>query len=130
LATVKATNLAGKNNYRFIDANITDKVLFYRLKQVDIDGRFTYAAIVKINRNSNIKLSVYPNPASTTMVIKNINPAALDLVQVISSDGKLLIQQKVTVDMQVNIKKLTPGIYILRLTRQDKTIQSFSFSKQ
>ena len=130
LATVKATNLPGKNNYSFIHTHTTENLLFYRLKQVDLDGSFTYSEIVRVTTNSNIRVKVYPNPASAILQVKNINPAEDELVQIVSGDGKIFIQQNATADMQVNIKSLNAGLYILRLIKKDKTVQSLSFIKQ
>ncbi|MGG9960551.1 T9SS type A sorting domain-containing protein [Ferruginibacter sp. SUN106] len=130
LATVKANNVPGKNNYSFIHTNVTDNVLFYRLKQVDLDGRFIYSTTIKITLNKNIQVTVYPNPAAAILQLKNINPLTDDIIQVISADGKLLLQQKVTVNMQLNIKNLNAGFYMLHLIKKDKTMQAFSFVKQ
>lgn len=130
IVTVKAANFPGRNNYGFIHRNVTGDILFYRLKQVDIDGRFIYSATVKVNRNSDALVKIYPNPVSEMLQLKNIVREKVDMVQVLSGDGKLLIQQKVTVNMQVNIKKINAGIYILRLIMKDKSKQSFPFSKQ
>ncbi|GAB2826152.1 T9SS type A sorting domain-containing protein [Ferruginibacter profundus] len=130
LATVRANNVPGKNSYSFIHSGVADNVLFYRIKQVDLDGRFIYTATVKININQSIQVSVYPNPAAAILQVKNTSTVTDDFVQVISSDGKILLQQKATVNMQVNIKNLNAGVYILRVIKKDKTMQAFSFIKQ
>jgi hypothetical protein len=46
--------------YRFVDSK-SNAFNYYRLKQIDIDGQFTYSEIIFIGLNSN-PINVYPNP--------------------------------------------------------------------
>jgi len=130
LAAVKANNLPGQNQYRFLHAGVTDNILFYRLKQVDNDGRYVYSKLIKVNINRNIEIILYPNPTSSLLLVKNINPATDNLVQVISPEGKLLMEQKATTDPQLHIKNLQAGFYLLRLIKKDKSTRLFPFVKQ
>ena len=130
LGAVKATNLPNNNKYSFLHAGVTNNLLYYRLKLVDNDNSVAYSAIVKVNLNSQIAIALYPNPAAAILQVKNINPVTDDIVQVISNDGKLLIQQKAVTNMQVKINQLNAGVYLVRLIKKDKTMQSFSFIKQ
>jgi hypothetical protein len=130
LGSVNAVKLSQKNKYSFLHAHVMSNLLYYRLKQVDIDNSFAYSPIVKVNITSNVAIALYPNPAAAILQVKNINPVTDDVVQVISNDGKLLIQQKAVSNMQVAIKHLNAGVYLLRLIKKDKTMQSFSFIKE
>jgi Secretion system C-terminal sorting domain len=130
IAVVNSSNTTGTRIYNYTHLSPTGNILYYRIKQVDIDSRFSYSVIAKVNMNKNIQLIVYPNPASDIIIVKNINPVTDDLVQVISEDGKLLLLQKAITNTQLNIKNLNAGVYILRLLKKDKSIQSFSFIKQ
>ncbi len=47
---------------------------YYRLKQTDFDGKFTYSNIVPINTGAQSTLTVYPNPAADNDAIKMIVP--------------------------------------------------------
>ena len=130
LATLKANNLSQKNSYNYIHANVTASLLFYRLKQIEFDEKFTYSAIVKVTLNKNTGVIIYPNPASDVLLLSNIKTADNDWVQVLSNDGKLLLQQKATANMQVNIKNLAQGTYVLRLVMKNDKTQSYIFIKQ
>jgi uncharacterized protein YqiB (DUF1249 family) len=130
LATLKANNLSQKNSYSYVHANATGNLLFYRLKQIEFDGKFTYSATVKVILDKNGRVTIYPNPASDVLLLSNIKTANNDQVQVLTSDGKLLLQQNATANMRVNIKKLAQGNYVLRLVSKDGKTQSFIFIKQ
>jgi hypothetical protein len=47
---------------------------YYRLKQVDFDGKQTYSKVIVLNNDSKMALSVYPNPTDDMLyVLTNIN---------------------------------------------------------
>jgi hypothetical protein len=60
-AVVGKNSIAG-GDYTFAYTQ-TDKKLFYRLKMIDIDGKYTYSNTVAISSTCNLpKLNIYPNP--------------------------------------------------------------------
>ena len=65
-----AANRAGINNYSFTDPNILVlldvPIVYYRLRQVDLDGNFAYSGIVLLSiENAKLTFRLYPNPVST-----------------------------------------------------------------
>lgn len=100
------------NTYNYIDQRPLS-TNFYRLKMVDIDGNFKYSAVLKINFVGAQKLEVFPNPANSVLTINGINNN--ELVKLISSDGKLLLQKRASgQSMTMDISTLSPGLYILQ----------------
>ncbi|WP_187388250.1 T9SS type A sorting domain-containing protein, partial [Seonamhaeicola marinus] len=64
-------------------------------------------------------VSFYPNPASSTIFIKNIKLLELDL-EVLDLNGRLLLKQRIdSVIGEVNISKLNTGIYLFKLKTQN-----------
>lgn len=129
LATVKATNLPGKNKYHFVHTGVTDNILFYRIKQFDLDGKAAYSKTEKINISKATQVTVYPNPAADFIRLKNIDPAIIAQVQFINSDGRLLMTVKTNSIMQFNISHLTPGSYLLKIIKKDNTTAVIQFLK-
>jgi hypothetical protein len=66
-----AHNSSTIKNYRFTDNKILQGENFYRLKQIDEDGNFTYSVIRKINyANGNTNtIIISPNPFSNSTTI-------------------------------------------------------------
>ncbi|MEP7163318.1 MAG: ice-binding family protein [Ferruginibacter sp.] len=62
LGTVSSRNSAGDNNYTYNDPKVINGINFYRVKQVDRDGHFTYSTIQRITVNAD-SWFVFPNPA-------------------------------------------------------------------
>jgi trimeric autotransporter adhesin len=67
IGTILASNTSGIHNYTLTDPNISSlgvMVVYYRLKQLDIDGKFKYSGIVTLFiENKNITtIRLYQNP--------------------------------------------------------------------
>ena len=92
---------AGVSLYSFTDANTFSSrtVAFYRLKSIDIDGRFTYSNIIKLNKQANAALTVYPNPVSDVLTINGLKQNGI--VFLFNAEGKLLQQQTVTAQTMI-----------------------------
>ncbi len=60
------------NNYSFVDENILAGKTFYRLKQLDFDGSFTYSNEAEVDASVPVIFSLeqnYPNPFNPSTVI-------------------------------------------------------------
>jgi len=63
-------NAISVSTYDFTHYNAGAGVHYYRLKEVDKDGHFTYSPIVSAKINANgPEINIYPNPASGHIVI-------------------------------------------------------------
>ncbi len=99
----------------------------YRLKLVDIDGRFTYSNIViaDVKCAATGSLKIYPNPASSILYINSSKP--VKTVTVYSLTGSLLLRkdyaQSAAGVVQLPVGNLITGIYPVQVTAQDGTSQ-------
>jgi hypothetical protein len=80
LSTVKAAgNSNSAREYNIVDPNAA-QINYYRLKQVDINGSFTYSQIIRIRSNAKEKTGIllYPNPviSDATVTINSENKQA------------------------------------------------------
>jgi N-acetylneuraminic acid mutarotase len=128
IANVAALNQPGVHNYNYTDNNIsalTIPVVYYRLKQKDIDGGFTYSRIVAlpVDNSKNLVL-FYPNPAINEASL-TITIAKQDKVQLRITDntGRIIKQQQLnppagSTSLPVDVSGLTKGIYFLELKGQ------------
>jgi hypothetical protein len=101
-----------KQTYQFIDVNSTEA--YYRLQQVDFDGKTEYSATIKVGENtfSNL-LEVFPNPASDKVTIRTNGTGKIEIV---NNLGQLLITQPATETNEINISKLAKGVYSVKFT--------------
>ena len=107
------------HDYGFTDTKPLSGVSYYRIKQVDADGKFSYSSVIAIRLNTNGNaVQVYPNPARdmVTIAFKEIQTADTEL-RLLSMGGQLLqsVQAKGTNIQQLNVTGLANGIYQLQI---------------
>ncbi|HMT97469.1 MAG TPA: T9SS type A sorting domain-containing protein, partial [Ferruginibacter sp.] len=107
--------------YEFKDDRPVLNQNFYRLKMLDIDGRFTYSNIVMIANESGRELFVYPNPARDYI---NISFAGKEnrnyTLKCYDATGRLIAEQKYTATPgnALQLKRtqaMPPGTYLLHI---------------
>jgi hypothetical protein len=108
----------GNNNYNFIDADKFEAVVYYRLKMIDNDGKFTNSNIIKLT-NSDFQVSViYPNPTKDNATLQVSDRTLLNTeVKIFDTNGRMIrtFRIKNTVE-KVNMIDLTSGLYLLKLS--------------
>ena len=116
-------NSTSKIAYQFIDENLLGNS-YYRLKQIDKDGRFTLSNVVLIrgeNFGSFVIASIYPNPAKSFVNVSLISDRSqTTTIRITDLAGKIVAIKKVQLlygqqNIVYNIKGLTPGNYFLRI---------------
>jgi len=124
--------IAGNSNsridYSYTDANGFAGVSYYRLKQVDIDNRFTYTHIkaVKGMGETQVSVMLYPNPnyGQFTIRLDGVN-RSYDAV-ITDMGGKTVRQLRLTNNNSVNITGLSAGTYLIRIPDVFGEGQAFS----
>lgn len=121
-----AGNSATTREYKYTDTNIdrlNSERMYYRVKQVDLDGRFTYSRVVLLTyRENNSQPSViYPNP---TKGIVNILVGDRSMVgteaTLIDVNGRILQRVKITASNQsFDMSALVNGIYFIKLVNKE-----------
>jgi hypothetical protein len=109
------------NTYSFTEDN-TNAISYYRLKQVDLSGTYTYSTVITLkNASGSREMTVYPAQATSTIQYVVTNDAqAKAMVQVFTITGQPVInQQEVLLGglnvRSVNVSNLAKGAYFLKL---------------
>lgn len=123
IGTIKASgNSTNPINYSFIDEGISNSTYYYRLKQVDYDGTFTFSNTVEIKGqvlNQFVLGQNYPNPFNPTTKINYTIPFDSKVtISVYSVTGELvkeLVNDFVsagTYSIDFDGSELTSGMYL------------------
>ncbi len=103
---------------------------FYRLKINDLDGRFSYSEIVRINDNcasSSIRIS--PNPSSQKIVVEKVQME--DQLIIVDILGRELYQMHtMNNSTEINIQHLPSGLYFLKVLRKNVNVETARFFKK
>jgi len=109
-------------NYSFNDEKPIGGTNYYRLKQLDKDGKFTYSNIVILkSKITDIRFtSVYPNPATKELKMIISSPSAEKVTLIVTDiTGKVLMQQNTQLVMgdnqsRLNVQSLAAGTYFIK----------------
>lgn len=107
-------------NYRFSDDNPLPGLNYYRLRQVDFDGQFSYSKVVSVQVGGASGARLYPSPATDFLTIQMEKPALentvweiFDLAGRLLQSGEFLAENP---DFQINVAALPEGLHHLRLS--------------
>ncbi len=114
--------------YSFIDDQPLAGVNYYRLKQVDYDGKFEYSDVRAVNFEvAGEEIVVYPNPLEgTDFNIVFSFPTDTDMkIELIDSRGSILFHEEELLwkgisKVWVSTEEYLPGVYWLRFTFRGK----------
>ncbi len=138
------SNSSTINNYEMDDATPNlNAVNYYRLKQINFDGKFTYSPILSVDFNDNMNtlnaenMSVYPVPAINSVSVK-LNSSYLGEVTINIYDqyGKIVSTREALVaknnsDLSHNISNLNSGFYIIEVvSKSGEVAQKAKFIKE
>lgn len=123
-----AGNSNSQMNYEFSDIDLTANygVIYYRLKQIDFDGRFEYSPTrsLTIENKLSSKISWYPNPATNLITILS---EQTQLVEIYDITGKLTYNTSTNLNNVIDLSDLNNGTYFLviknmngEIVQQDK----------
>jgi len=114
-------------NYNFTDDNIyTSKpgVIYYRLRSVDIDGKYEYSEIriidISVQNKNALLVQAYPNPAVNELRItipSNWQNKKV-IYEIIGSNGmasKKITSGSASQTESINVSSLAPGFYFLKV---------------
>jgi hypothetical protein len=108
------------SRYSYVQVSPAPGANYYRLRLVAPDGSATYSQIVTINVSSGaagVGLSIYPNPAQSTVVVALPQPGAAMIEVYNSADG---LMQRLSTASTVNTLSVdgwAAGLYTVRVVQ-------------
>ena len=121
-------NSNGPLHYESVDAGLASGTHYYRLKQVDHDGAFSYSDVrtVIIGKGA---LSLYPNPATDIVTVSGLEGSAQ--VEVYDVTGRQMMSLILTPGAYtINMKQLIEGIYEVVILDADGATSTFKLHKR
>ncbi len=115
-----AGTTSAERDYQYTDVAPFSNVNYYRLKQTDLDGNFTYSSVVSVSFDAQNGLSVYPSLASDFIHVvlnsSDTNNEATSL-QIYDITGRLVktITAQKNFNFELPLNAWVPGVYIIKL---------------
>ncbi|MEO8414270.1 MAG: T9SS type A sorting domain-containing protein [Ginsengibacter sp.] len=119
-------------NYSYQDNSpSTGSYVYYRLKQVDANGKYAFSSIVKLALGVNTFLSVYPNPFSNdfTASFSATKPSTATLI-LHNSTGQIVYSKTLRVNkgnnsiLVNNLPSLKKGVYYMTISNEELNFNS------
>jgi hypothetical protein len=111
-------------SYSYLDVRPLSNANYYRLKQIDNDGRFSLSDIVLLkSKLSNVTLSsVYPNPAKIEVSVIISSPSIEKITLVVTDLMGKVVSQSPSINLvqgdnlqQLDIRNLAAGSYLVKV---------------
>lgn len=124
-----AGNSVTQRSYAYTDLLPYSETSYYRLKQVDYDGKFTYTQLRPVTITNAQNIQIYPNPNNGNELFLNVENLLANELSVYVTDitGKIVASELNSVSVgSSNLKmvfpqKLASGTYIVSIKTAEKT---------
>ncbi len=137
IGTIAAAGYSSsEKTYVYTDINPLLAGDLYRIAAYDLDGRVQYSGILHSSCNKMEEIKIWPNPAHDIVFLSMItNTASHALINVYDAKGSLILTQKENMvpggstQLNINISKLLPGIYEMKVTNNNRMLKTFKLIK-
>jgi len=131
-----AGNTTIQQNYELMDDNSYPNISYYRLKQVDYDGTFSYSPIRAVNGMfSPSDITLLPNPTADVINVRFGDFEATSvLIKIYAADGKVVYNREKPLSSHSVLslpetRAFAAGTYMLQAILNDGTNKTMKFVK-
>lgn len=132
-STVHAVERNGKDTYTYLDPSPL-ATGFYRVRNVDSDGKFKYSTIVRVaGGTSTVVVRAFPLPAQNQLTLQHPALGEGALISLSTTDGRVVKSLKPgasSLQTTLELSSLQKGLYLLRFTTQTGETQTLKITKQ
>ncbi len=127
IATITAIGTSSTpNQYKYLHRDPASGKLYYRIRQVDRDGKSSYSPVVSVSigNNNAYKPTLYPVPSGSQLTIDFHKPALNPVIEILSSDLKVLSvyrKRGAPSSEQIMIGHFPAGAYLARISFEGNT---------
>lgn len=127
LATQQKTPGSGTKTYTYLDKQVSRynaKIIYYRIKQLDQDGKFTYSPTKTVRLDVRGETALFPNPAKEgfTLTIPYLNPDQKRIqLHLVNAIGQIVERRDITRQAATNYyynlhsSLIVSGEYLLKV---------------
>ena len=102
-------------SYFFTDEAASSGINYYRVKEVDETGEFTYSKVVSVYYRTTTAISIYPNPAKNNLYV--LLPLRANRINIYDAVGTILsgFDVRLQSDINIDVSRFANGNYYLEV---------------
>ena len=119
-------------NYADVDAKPLEGVSFYRLKQTDFDGQFSYSNIVAVNLTGNNDIIIVTKPVVNELVVWGSEFGDNSMLVIFNTIGEKVFEKHQSSDvgrLTISVADFSSGIYFVQI-KNNEGISTAKFIKE
>jgi hypothetical protein len=122
-----AGNSTSQIDYSLMDRIHSEEITYYRLKQTDFDGNYTYEDAISIDTCDDHEqegLTMYPNPTDGKIEMRfHGNSSDVNSIGIFNSRGQQIYSSK-TLQSEFDLSGNSPGLYFMHVQYDAKVLTS------
>ena len=123
LGTLAAAGTTAGSDYELIDRSPPTGTSYYRVRQTDVDGSFSFSEVREATHLATEDWSVFPNPVANRLTVRRTADVA-EHYDVLDASGRRILSARLRAgSSDLDVSSLRPGQYFLRAG--DGSVRSF-----
>jgi hypothetical protein len=119
----------GEASYSYTMGKVFSGTVFFRVKQLEMNGSANYSIVKKVNLNSAIDLKVWPNPATDIIQINTGNKTGK--ASIIDASGRIIKSIALSAGInRISVSDLNRGLYMVTFNSSQGEMLQARFLKQ
>jgi xyloglucan-specific exo-beta-1,4-glucanase len=121
------------NHYSFLDKKPFAGQNFYRLRQMDRDGKSTFSNVISVEwKTENASISIFPNPTEGVFYLKNEKNEPIDFEQIFIKNALGQTVRTFNFEQKMSLDGLSSGAFwvVVFLKKSDATPLIFEIQKK
>jgi hypothetical protein len=123
----------GKPSYTFSDNTYSTGTVYYRGRNIDVDGKFKYSSTVKLaGKNASTVVRAFPIPAHNLVTVQH-DKMVNGRITLTTVDGRVVKQLtpgSTAIQTSLDLGGVAPGIYMVRVDDGNGNTESIKVIKQ
>lgn len=106
------------NKYSYTDKNITDAVVYYRIRQVDMSGSAFYSVIRSLRNGNSLITNIYTSSYKTVTIDFNSDVKDNVSIQLINMSGQVIVRKQfnqASYRLIVDAMSASSGVYAVQV---------------
>ncbi len=111
-------------SYSMLDNQNMFAKSFYRIRLMKQNGQLNYSNVIMVNKAAGIDITVYPNPASETLIIAGLKEQGR--IRIFNAAGQQILQRNTNANsLSVDISALQRGVYFIEIVGKNSVRRTF-----